>query len=242
VAIQVLYDAEVIVGPFLASGDHNTINLTLNQEVVSVPPVFGDTNRRVLPGVYNILAEGEGLYQAGASPQGIATFLQTRLGVLRGPDIMTVAPSKVDGEEAYIFQGVQEGLSHGGRHGKVNRFRVSTRGAYRYVAGTRLLRGTQTAAGNGVARQLGSVGATQSVFAAMHVYAFNGTTMTMKIQSDNAVGFPSAADQLIFPAVTGVDSKWAEAAGVLTDDWWRASWTFTGTSFAASVVVGIATT
>lgn len=241
-AVKVLYDADILIGAYRLSSDHNSIALNLNQSVVQVPPVFGDTARKVLAGPYMISAEGEGLYQAASSPQGVITTLEARIGVNKAADIVTIGDTKADGDEAYIFKGVQEALAHGGRHGEVNKFRVSTKGAYRYVPGTRLLIAQQTGAGAGTARNLGAVSAVQSIYAALHVFQFVGTTMTMALQSDDASGFSTPTERIAFAPATGITSEWKELTQAITDTWWRASWAGTFTSFTASLVVGIATT
>jgi hypothetical protein len=241
-AVKVLYDADILIGGYRLSSDHNSIDLTISQDVVQVPPVFGDVARRVLPGPYSIRADGEGLYQANTSPQAVINTLRARIGVNQAADILTLGDTKADGDGAYCFKGVQEAFSHGGRHGEVNKFRVSSRGAYRYLPGTRMLIGQKTVAGNGVARQLGTVGATQSVIAVMHVYQFDGTDMTMIVQSDTAEGFPSPTTALSFSLANGIGAQWVEVAGLWSEDWWRMSWSGTFTSFSASVVVGIVET
>ena len=102
----------------------------------------------------------------------------------------------------------------------------------------------RTASGTGTARQLGAVSSSQKVYAALHVLSASGTTpsLTVKVQSDNAVGFPSATDVITFSAATAVGSQWGSTAGALTDDWWRVSYTISGTSpsFLFAVTIGIA--
>ena len=52
----------------------------------------------------------------------------------------------------------------------------------------------------------------------------------VKCESDDAEGFPSTAVQITFTGATNITSEWKDVAGAITDDWWRAAWTFTGTS------------
>jgi hypothetical protein len=104
----------------------------------------------------------------------------------------------------------------------------------------------ETANGNGTAQQItGGVPSGQSLYAALHVLSVAGTstpTVTVKIQSDNAVGFPSSTDVLTFTAATARGGQLLRAAGPITDDWFRVSWTITGTtpSFLFVVSLGVA--
>lgn len=101
----------------------------------------------------------------------------------------------------------------------------------------------------GVARQLGAAGATQRLYAALHVLSVSGSatpTLTVKVQSDNAQGFGSSADQITFTNVTDVSApdtrrQWASVAGAIADDWYRVLWTISGTtpSFLFAVTCGI---
>ena len=60
----------------------------------------------------------------------------------------------------------------------------------------------------------------------------------MKVQSDDAVGFPSATDRITFSTVTGVGSEFTSVAGAFnTETHLRASWTVSGTGSISFVVV-----
>ena len=102
----------------------------------------------------------------------------------------------------------------------------------------------RTATGNGTAVQVGAVASGRQMYAALHVLSVSGTatpTLTVKVQSDT-VGFGSATDQITFTAATAVGGQISRVAGPITDDYWRASWTISGTnpSFLFVVVVGTA--
>lgn len=95
---------------------------------------------------------------------------------------------------------------------------------------------------NGTAYQLGAVSATQTIYGALHVFAASGTTpsITVKVQSDT-VGFASPTDVLTFTAATGPTSEWKSAAGAITDDYWRVTYTISGTTpvFGIALALGI---
>jgi hypothetical protein len=68
-------------------------------------------------------------------------------------------------------------------------------------------------------------------------------TITARIESDNASGFPSATTQLTFTGATAIGGQFLSTSGsAITDDWWRVAWTITGTSpsFLFAMAFGIA--
>jgi hypothetical protein len=102
----------------------------------------------------------------------------------------------------------------------------------------------RTATGTGTSVQLGAVSSTQRLYVALHVFSVSGTTpsLTVAIQSDNATGFPSASTVTTLTAATAIGSQITRVAGPITDDWFRVSYTISGTdpSFLFAVTAGIA--
>jgi hypothetical protein len=102
----------------------------------------------------------------------------------------------------------------------------------------------RTVTGNGTARQLGLVGATQKLYASLHVVdASVADTLDVKIQSDDASGMGTPTDRITFTQATAVGAQYATPVSgpIATDTWWRVSYTIGGTSpsFKFAVVVGI---
>jgi hypothetical protein len=96
---------------------------------------------------------------------------------------------------------------------------------------------------NGTGRQLGALSASQTLYAAMHVLSRTGTlSMTLKIQSDDNAGFTTPTDRITsFTAATGRTYQWGSVAGAVTDDYWRAVLTCTGSgTMSVGVSAGIA--
>jgi hypothetical protein len=100
-----------------------------------------------------------------------------------------------------------------------------------------------TATANGTGRQLGALSASQTLYAAMHVLSRTGTlSMTLKIQSDDNAGFTTPTDRITsFTAATGRTYQWGSVAGAVTDTYWRAVLTCTGSgTMSVGVSAGIA--
>lgn len=102
----------------------------------------------------------------------------------------------------------------------------------------------RTTSGSGTALQVGTVPAGKHMYAALHVLSASGTTpsLTARVESDDAVGFPSATTRATFTAATARGGQILRVAGPVTDDWWRFAWTISGTtpSFLFAAALGIA--
>ena len=101
----------------------------------------------------------------------------------------------------------------------------------------------RTSSSTGTGRQLGAVAAGKSLYAALHVVEVSGTTpsLTVKVQSDDNSGFTSATDLITATAATARTFQWSSVAGAITDDYWRITYTISGTgpSFKFAVTAGI---
>lgn len=103
---------------------------------------------------------------------------------------------------------------------------------------------TITANGNSTGTQLGAVSATQRVWCAVHVLTAGGTstpTLTVKIQSDDNSGFTTPTDRITLTNFTSKGAQFSSLVGAVTDDYWRALWTVSGTnpSFQTRIMIGI---
>lgn len=237
--IHVLRDVDLIVDALRVRGVMNSCALADSTDVQDAT-VFADTGRRRLgSGIGSAVLDLEGFYDSA-----IESHFQGRLGVANVPAL--VAPEgNADGARVFFFRCIEGELSFGGGVGEVNPFSVNLQGSdgARLVRGTLMHHAVRTASGNGVARQLGAVSATQRLYAALHVLAASGTTPTINVivESDNASGFASPVTQLTFAQAVALGSQWLTLAGPVTDDFWRISWTIGGTtpSFDFMVVLGI---
>lgn len=81
------------------------------------------------------------------------------------------------------------------------------------------------------------------MYVALHVLSVSGTTpsLTVIVQSDDNVGFTTPTIRISFTAATEVGAQWGSVAGALTDDYWRISYTISGTNpvFAFAVSAGV---
>lgn len=219
------------------TGDLYKIDLQESVELLD-NTVFGDDTRSRIGGLKSVKLDNEGLWQGDDDAVDDALF--GKIGVRNVP--VSVSP---DGVVSYLFRATQGLYQPGAEVGQILRFSVSAEGSggVGLVHGQLLHNAVKTATGVGSGAQLGAVGASQSLYAALHVIAASGTTPTLDvvIQSDDASGFASPTTQLTFAQATGLTSEWLSKAGAIADDWYRVSFTIGGTtpSFEFIVSVGI---
>jgi len=116
--------------------------------------------------------------------------------------------------------------------------RPVVRGTVMHPQGT-----ARTTTGTGTGIQVGAVGAAQRMYANLHVFSVSGTTpsITVSLQSSVDNTFASPTTRITFNASTAFDAQHLSLLGAVTDTWWRAAWTISGTtpSFLFNVSAGV---
>jgi hypothetical protein len=114
--------------------------------------------------------------------------------------------------------------------------------------GTKLIRGTVLHSGGGLsgvgtAYEVGAASATQSAYAILQVTSVSGTLpkLDVLVESDDASGFASGTTRFEFTQATAIGAEFLSLAGAITDEFWRVSFSTSGTSpvFNFVVCVGI---
>jgi hypothetical protein len=205
---------------------------------------MGGTTHIVMPGGLESVELGlSGFvdHATGATDE----VIDTRLAVANS--ILTVCPlTGAAGEACYFMKGVGGSYELGGTVGDAHKFSGSFGAQTRVIRGTVFATGEKTLTGNSDTFTLGAVSASQHVYAALHVTAVSGTatpTITVLIKSDaNDIWPAGATTQVTFSAATAIGAQYATpVAGAITDTYWRAYWTVSGTnpSLTVKVAVGI---
>lgn len=195
-------------------------------------------------GLYDTSASVDFFWEAGDAGKPDDMFW-ANLGVATVP-YTTVPTSGAAGSLAYLSRVLECSYKPSGEVGKLLKGTADLRGNWPLVRGTILHpQGTaRTATGTGTGQQIGALSATQALYVTLHVMSVSGTsspTLTVKIQSDDNSGFTSATDRGTFTAATAVGGQTMKIDGAVTDDYWRAAWTISGTnpSFLFAVAAGI---
>lgn len=149
-----------------------------------------------------------------------------------------------DGNVGYSLPTARTAYNPGAAVGEMFAFDAEGAADARLIRPTILTTSTETTTGSGTSRQVGAVGATEQLYAVLHVTATSGTTQTLDVlvRSDDDTGMGSPTTRVTFAQVTtSVTATYATPVdGAITDDWWDASWTISGTTPSFTFVVGMA--
>lgn len=235
----VLTDSTVWAGGYDMTTDLNQIALRAEVEDKDTT-TFGRGDWRTRQGgLRDVSADLSGLWQAGAGAIDAEAF--TRLGVK--DRVMTVTPDGEAGSVAYMFQAGTFSYEAFDQVGELAPFNLAAKGTNKagLVRGrVAAAKGTVSATGAiGTAVNLGAVVSGQYLYAAVHVFTA-GTTVTLKIQSDNAANFPSPTDVATLSAITTAGATWVtRVAGPITDTHFRLNATAVTGSFVLAAAIGI---
>lgn len=181
-----------------------------------------------------------------ASTAATASTPDETLGLNVGTShVLSAAPlGATETAVGYFSQGMLRSISPIlGQVGELGEWSGTWRGTTPLVRGTVASAATITATGTGTIHQLGAVAAGQRVWAALHLLTAGGTSpsITVTVQSAAAVGFASPTLRVSFAAATAKGGQFGSTLGPITDQYWRASWTVSGTSpsFQAVILIGI---
>lgn len=235
----VLTNATTYVAGYDFTGDSNELSLSIEMDEQDTT-VFGSSFRSRVGGVRDASLSLSGFWQSDTTdavdPQIFST--QTTMD-----HVVTVSPTGTAAEAAYIMQGGKFGYDLLGAHGEVAPFSLempgsSAQGVVRgQLAKAKGNVSATGALGSGV--NLGAVSATQYLYASFHVFSA-GTTITVKIESDDNSNFTSATDRITFSAITTTGGTWAtRLAGAITDTYYRFNVTAITGTFSVAGAIGI---
>lgn len=186
---------------------------------------------------------GEGQWEAG----DLSKVDDDRWASMGAVTAYTVCPHAADvGNLAWTLKALESKYQLGGQVGDIAPWTMAVagvwplgRGKVAHPPGT-----ARTATGTGTAVQLAAASSDQYLYATLHVLSVSGTgspTLTVAVESDNAEGFPSTTNRITFTAATAVGGEIKRLVGPITDDWYRVTWTISGSSpsflFVAAVAV-----
>lgn len=199
--------------------------------------------QELLAGIASTKASGEGQWEAGDASK-VDDGSWSGLG---GVGAWTVCPvGAAVGDLAWPTKMLEGSYELLGSVGDVAPWKADWTGSWPLPRGQVLHPpGTaRTTTGSGTARQLGALSATQALYVTLHVLSVSGTstpTITVAIDSDDNSGMSSPTTRGTFAAATAIGGQTMKISGAVTDDWWRASWTISGTnpSFLFLVAAGI---
>lgn len=242
---QVLTDVRFYYAGADLTGRGNKIEVQAEAEDLPVTNwASGGWNERT-GGLFSGTLGGEGFWQAGDVDMPDDSFW-SNLGTATVP-VTAVPTAGTVGSVVYLTRALETKYQPGANVGQVLGWSLDAKINWPYARGVILHpQGTaRTASGSGTGVQIGAVSATQRMYACLHVLSISGTstpTITVKIQSSVDNTFASPTDRITFTAATALGGQASSVLGAVTDTWWRATWTISGTnpSFLFAVSAGVA--
>lgn len=226
------------------TSNSNKVEITADVEDKDVTNYGSAGWKELLGGLASSQISAEGQWEA-LDPSKVDDASWSQLGGV-GP--WTVGPvGAAVGDLAYFTNALQSSYQLGGQVGDVAPWTGKATGSWPMVRGQIAhppgTARTSTGVGTGV--NLGAVAAGRRLYASLHVLSVAGTTpsITARVESDDAIGFPSPTTQLTFTAATAVGGQILRTTGsAITDSWFRVAWTISGTtpSFLLAAAVGVA--
>lgn len=158
----------------------------------------------------------------------------------------TICPvSGAVGEVAYLLKALRSQYKLGAAVGDVAPWTAGATGTWPVPRG-RVLHpaGTaRTATGDGTAVEYVAATSDQYLYATLHVLSIAGTstpTITVAIESDvDALFNGSETVRITFDAATAIGGQIKRVVGPITDTFYRATWTITGTNPSFLFLVGV---
>lgn len=247
-AIGILKNVKLFAGGYDLTGNSNKLEISAEQEEKDITTFdsYDETTGLVwtecMPGLAKAYISGSGFASYGDDQ--LDDVLWESKGAMGA---FTAYPAGATaGSTAYITNALQCSLAQLGQVGDVAPWSGKWASASPFVRSVGLHNPAtaRTSSGNGTAVQHVAVTSAQRLYAALNVVSIAGTstpTLTVKVQSDDGAGFGSATDRITFAAATATGSQWMTAAGPITDDFFRVTWTISGTdpSFLFSVAIGV---
>lgn len=230
----VLTNTRLFVDGADLTSNNSKVELKFEAEDVDVTSFASNGWKETMQGIASTSVTAEGQWEAG-DPGKVDDALWSTMSV--GNLVpWTICPNgAADGALAYFTQMSSTKYAVGGEVGSVLPWSAEaagswpvSRGVVAHPPGT-----ARTTSGTGTGVQLGAVALGQSLYASLHVLSVSGTgspSITVAIESDADNTFATPTTQLTFTAATAVGGQIMRTAGPITDTWYRAKWTITGTT------------
>lgn len=237
---SLLRDQKIFFDQYDLTTQSNSVNLAYSAAQLDNTTLGNDTKINT-PGLKDATVSIAGFDDAGALDAGLFAEIAATAG-----KPLSVCATSAPGALAYLINANAAKYGQDGKVGGLLSFTLDAVAAGKLIRGTLLEnQAAVIATGAGTARQLVSASAGQSLYAALHVFGVAGTstpTLTLTLKSNSTNSFSGGeTSRIAFAAVTAPGSQMLSLAGALTDTWYEAEWTVSGTnpSFQFALVVGI---
>ncbi len=233
-----LVDAFVYVDGFDFTGLTNSATLTPDVDTLDSTTFGGGGWKEVSGGLKTTQFESAGFFEK--LDKAVDKELYDALGA--SGKLAMFGASEVATQPGYMWRGAQSTYNVGGAVGELAAWNMTLAGADRYgVIRGQLAkpRGSQSATGVvGSVLALGAIPAGKRVFLGVQVFTA-GTSVTLKLQSDDSSGFASATDRGTLGPITAKGGYLLAIDGPITDTHWRVNASAITGSFDLAAFVGV---
>jgi len=238
-AVYALTNAYAYVAGYDFTSDSNKLAIDVQAEALEATP-YGPGWKQYVGGLKSSAFDMAGFWQSATS-QAVDPESFAALGT--ADQVFTFGTSQVEGDPAFLFQGMKASYGIGGDVGAVAPYSLKAVGSNSAGAVRGKLakaRGNVSATGVlGTGFQLAAPSASQAVYCTFHIFTA-GTTITLQLQSDDNGGFSTPTTIATIGPLTTSGGTWmTKVQGPLTDSFFRLNVSaITGTfNVAAAIAV-----
>jgi hypothetical protein len=243
-AATVLTYVQLLVGAYEIGAFSGSFDLAEQTQMKEANNFAAKGYTVVIPGLTSSTfgINGHADYASGAVSQ---TFNSSQRGAQFAAAVLPTGSAAAAGDPAFLMEGRLASMKMlTGAVGEVADFSMSlvsdSAGVDGYVLAP--LAARSSTANSSVLAMTGP-SASQRVWIGLHTTAASGTTpsQTVTVQSAALVGFGSPTTRATLTAQTAAGWQWTSVAGAITDGFWRATLTISGTtpSFTTAIVIGV---
>lgn len=242
-ASLVLTDCTIHVHDTDFTGYSNELSVSVEVDDLDSTVFASGGYRSRKAGLKDVEADLSGFWESGESGTPDNAGFDDLGGVDR---VVTFTPEGLEQGPAYVCQLGKFSYEHGGGVGELDPFSLAMQG----TNGVGLVRGQlaaerQTVDATGALGSpvnLGAGAAGQYLYVAFHVFSA-GTTISVKVESDDAEAFtdPSDVASATISSITTAGGRWMTRvdASSITDDWFRINVTAVTGEFDVSAAIAI---
>lgn len=248
---EILFNTRIFAGGVDLTSVSNQVAVEATVEKRDVTPFGGDGWKEYKGGIKSGSFKAQGFWEAGGTDK-VDDYQWSKLG-LAGPwsvydstDLSPAASAGV-GTSCYFTDGLHSSYKIFDKVGEVAPWSGDVESTWPVVRGVSMHPPGTARIATGVAPgvEKGPIPAGQGLYAALHVLSVAGTaspSITVKVESDIDDSWASSIDQITFTPATARGGEIKRSLGPITDNWYRVSWTITGTSpsFLFVVSLGVA--
>lgn len=242
----VLTDVTIYADGFDFTGHASSMQLSVDVDDQDVTTFGTNGWKAPIPGLKSCEVKADVYWQSADSatndPLALDPEVFNHLGVSQIP--VSIGPTRVEGDPVYLLRAGQYNYEVFGDIGDVSSSTLEmsssdTQGLIRAKWAKIKGNASTPAVALGSVLNLGPVSATQFIYSTLHVFS-PGTTMTVKLQSDDNAGFTTPTDVFTFPAITTRTGTWmTRIAGPKTDTYYRLYVSAITGTFSVAGTIGI---